>query len=201
MGGTESLPLFPAFPGAVSLVANESIDMLDIYCDGGVIQSNPSPHGGTWAFCWVDGDQLLQQASGLLLPTEMGLKKITNNFTELYAAFRGITSVPKNWSGILWTDSKVTMHRLTNGQSFANIPQWLRLEALHVRRQPRRFQVKLVGGHPTRKELLAGCRADGTPVSVWNQWCDQECQRLAKEFLHATSVSGISARQRRQGNA
>ncbi len=160
--------------------------MFDLYCDGGVIQSNPSPHGGTWTFCWIEKDRLVYQNSGVVAPDDLGVPRITNNQMELYAAIRALQSVKASWKGCLYTDSKVTYHRLLRGKSFEGIPNWLRLETLNRHRLF--HKIGLLGGHPTKKELLAGCRADGTPVSIWNQWCDQECQRLAKEFLHAKST-------------
>jgi ribonuclease HI len=157
-----------------------------IYCDGGCVSRNPSPHGGTWCFCWVTqkGERVRHQ-SGLVFPQEVGLGRITNNLTELLAAVKALESVSKNWDGTLYTDSLVTMRRITTGQRFVGIPNHLRLRALELRRG-RKYKVVLVGGHPTRKELTEGRRErNGLPVSPHNQFCDHECCRLAKDFLSA----------------
>jgi ribonuclease HI len=163
-----------------------------VYCDGGVIAVNPSPHGGTWAWLALgEADGRWRQESGLVLPWEppFGEGKavmagpITNNQMELYAAVMALEAVPKGWAGILWTDSQVTLARLLGGCSFAGIHPSLKQRALDLRRG-RKWTVKLVAGHPTRKELAAGTRErNGFPVSRWNVWCDEECQRLAREFL------------------
>lgn len=170
-----------------------------LYCDGGVIGRNPSAHGGTWAWCeiaerskdWV----LFDHDSGVVCPSDPSSlspgttvswwppKPITNNVTELWAAVHALTAAGRGWDGVLHTDSKVTMLRLTTGTGFGGVPQWLRLLTLGLRRG-RRWKVELVGGHPTKDELLAGTlRRNGLPASKWNVWCDERCNQLAKEFL------------------
>lgn len=155
----------------------------ELFCDGGVIAVNPSPHGGTWAWVLVERDFPTAKGSGVVLPEHYGLPKVTNNLTELVAAVQALDTVGPKWDGVLWTDSKVTLHRLTDGQGFAGIPQALRLQVLALRRQ-RKWSVRLVGGHPTKAELACGSKANGTPTSVWNQWCDHRCRQLAERFLN-----------------
>ena len=101
-----------------------------IYCDGGVISKNPSPLGGTW--CWVlvsyendpEGERV-DFDCGLILPSDVGLEKITNNLTELYAAHQALVYMPKGFTGLFYTDSKVTWHRITSSYSFNGIPDRL----------------------------------------------------------------------------
>ena len=153
-----------------------------LYVDGGVCGRNPSKIGGTWAWILVEDAILVKQASGIVTPEDIGVAAVTNNQTELLAAVRALDAAGKEWQGILWTDSQVTKYRLEDSKSFEGVPSWLRLWTLAIRRQPRRYRIKLLGGHPSLQELEQGCRRDGTPVSKWNVFCDEECQRLAKSF-------------------
>ena len=170
-----------------------------LYCDGGVVKQNPSPFGGTWAWVAVEprrisldgrevnsGDETIAEACGSLTPKQVGPEytAISNNFMELFAAYKALKAIEQidiPQPGVLWTDSEVTMHRLTNGRSFAGIPQWLRLEVLSLRR--RGWKIKLVAGHATRKELWEGQTEKGVPTSKWNNWCHNECEKEAKALL------------------
>ena len=159
-----------------------------IYADGGVISRNPSKLGGTWCYVWVDakGNQL-QYSRGIVTPEEAGLDSITNNYTELLAVVKALQSVNKDWRGVLYTDSKVTLTRVTVGHSFKAIPNAMRLEVLSLRRG-RGWQVSLLGGHPTKDELKQGFkRKNKLPVSKWNVFCDEQCKQLAKEFVSGKS--------------
>lgn len=155
-----------------------------IYCDGGVIGSNPSKVGGTWAFCWVDeNDCLVNHGANVITPEGMSTRTVTNNQTELLAAVMALSSVPEGWSGTLFTDSLVTLHRITDGVGFDNIPGWLDART-RLLRNGRRYKAGLVGGHPTKAELLTGRkRRNGLPVSHWNAFCHDLCQKEAEKFL------------------
>lgn len=156
-----------------------------IFCDGGVIGANPSPAGGTWAWVLVCGGHVVRHCSGIVTPTAADLPTISNNLTELLAAVEALENIrshDRNWAGTIYTDSKVTLLRLTQtfSQAFAGIPRELRDRARAVA-TGKRWKAKLVKGHPTAKHLKAG-HWDGVMVSKWNCWCDKECQRLAAEF-------------------
>lgn len=157
-----------------------------IYCDGGVCGKNPSKIGGTWAWCWVNEDDcLIGHDSGFVTPGMMKTKSVTNNQTELLAAVTALASVGlfKGWSGTLYTDSLVTLYRVTDGVSFNAVPGWLE-ERARLIREGRKYRVKLVAGHPTRKELLSGVRLrNGLPVSHWNAFCDKLCREAAEAYL------------------
>ena len=154
-----------------------------IFVDGGIIGRNPSKIGGTFCWIWIGSDnQPIKSGWGIITPEDLGVPKITNNMTELIAAVRALTSVPPDWAGTLYTDSKVTRIRLTFGEKFKNIPQCIRQKVLNLRRN-RRWKVVQVAGHPTQEDLLAGFRVGTTlPVSIHNVSCDLKCQELAKEF-------------------
>lgn len=163
--------------------------MSDLYTDGGVISCNPSPLGGTFAWCLVDDDGVIRYGSGVILPREIGKLKVSNNVSELYAALAGLSCLRYTepvWSGTLYTDSSITLRRLTEGKKFSGIPAKMRLQCLELRRG-RRWVAKLVKGHPTQAMLTKGyaCNVAGkqVPVSIWNVWCDKKCRKLASKFL------------------
>lgn len=151
----------------------------ELWCDGGVIGPNPSRLGGTWCFCAIYQGERINQDWGICTPDIMKTETITNNQTELLAALMALESVPIDWNGVLYTDSKITQGRITIGRKFAGIPDWLRKRVLK-RREKHKYRVQLVGGHPTKNELLSGLRKDGKIVSKWNVWCDKRCTQLAK---------------------
>lgn len=158
----------------------------EIFVDGGCIGRNPSKHGGTWCYCWVDekGRAMDTHASGLILPSEHRMEAITNNYSELYAALMGLSSVPLNWNGTIYTDSKITMYRITSSNAFSGIPTHLKSKVLE-RRRGRRYKVAHVKGHPTKADLLKGANAKGDKVSKFNVFCDLECGILSREFMAA----------------
>lgn len=160
---------------------------LQLYTDAGVIGRNPSKHGGTWAWCLVANGERIDQNSGTITPTEAGMEVITNNFTELLAAVIGLENLPAGVICCHWfTDSNVTLLRLTTSDKFNGIPGWLANRARAVRR--RVLSAVLLGGHPNKKELVSGVRKDGFPVSVHNVWCDKTCSLLAKGFKKALAA-------------
>ncbi len=156
-----------------------------LYCDGGVIGRNPSLIGGTWAYCLVVDGEIVRSDCGYVSvkDTEPHPGHVTNNLTELVAAVKALEAVGKGWDGTIHTDSSITMTRIKESTKFANIPQWLRLKALEVRRG-RKYKVVLLAGHPSRSELIKGvAERNGNPVSKFNVWCDNECKRLSREFI------------------
>ncbi len=152
----------------------------EIYCDGGVIGRNPSKMGVTWAWCLVENDDLIRWDSGWVEPADAAQSPLTNNFSELYAAVRAVIDNPD--AKVLFTDSQITLYRMTRSKKFNGIPNWLRRKALKIRGMP----VKLLAGHPTFKELEQGfADRNRNPVSKWNVFCDLKCQEAAKDFQAA----------------
>lgn len=164
-----------------------------VYADGGVININPSPHGGTWACIFVDlatgpapGGTIILTASGIVTPNDIGLPTVSNNLTELLACVEAMERLPDGWGGVIHTDSYVTLCRLANANpSFSGIPDHLRTRTWTARRRLGRFSVALLDGHPTRAQLAAGIGKRGNKVSAWNVACDKECGRLAAEWRAA----------------
>lgn len=154
-----------------------------LFTDGGVIKSNPSEYGGTWAWCLVQDDDIkVEVGSGIILPEEMGVRAVTNNMSELYAAIMGLEAMVEGWCGTLYTDSKVTMYRLMNSDSFKGIPTKLVGRCLKLRRN-RKWKIAHIGGHPNRKALQEGVDSRGLEVSPHNVWCDKECKRVAQKYM------------------
>lgn len=153
------------------------------YCDGGCIVKNPSSLGGSWAWCLVDQKgEILEYDSGIIKPQDFGLDKITNNLAELYAALQAIDAQPKGWHGLLYSDSLVTIYRLSSSIRFNGIPKLLREKCLNLRRN-KLWTPMHIAGHPTKADLEAGYNVKGLPVSIHNQWCDTECRRQANLFM------------------
>jgi len=157
------------------------MEQLRLYTDGGVIGKNPSAIGGTWAWCLVSpaNQSRVNENCGTVLAGYLGLPTISNNVTELLAAVLGLEWLPGNMNVHLFTDSNVTLLRLTTGKGWKGVPEVLKARALAVR--PRVASATLLGGHPNKKELATGVRKDGFPVSIHNVYCDKLCNELAKK--------------------
>ncbi len=149
------------------------------YCDGGVIGKNPSDQGGTWAYVLVGPDGMeITRASGVVLASEIGMD-VTNNYTELWAAFEMMRALPAGWTGKAITDSFITLCRMRNRKAKMNgIPEKLqkvfRAEVSRVNAGGVTFE--LVKGHPTRNQLANGIG------SKWNVLCDRLCTKQAEDF-------------------
>lgn len=157
--------------------------MSEVYTDGGMIGSNPSIIGGTYAWCEVVGSELLRWESGVILPAHLNGRRITNNITELWAVLSALEELSADWDGVIHTDSLITLRRMTNkSPSMKGIPRKM-LEWWGAIRRKHRGKVRfnLVAGHPSQKELEDGFNRYGKPVSAWNKWCDDECRRMAFE--------------------
>jgi ribonuclease HI len=157
-----------------------------LYADGGVIRSNPSPHGGTFAWVLVnDLGERIGSDCGLIYPGKK-FPAITNNYSELFAAVKALSAMEEGWGGTFHSDSLITIQRMTHSNHFKGIPDWLRKEVLELRRN-RQWNTVLVAGHPTKRDLLRGYKEKKNgrryPVSRWNRWCDNQCRELAKEFM------------------
>lgn len=154
-----------------------------LYADGSTAGANPSRVGGTWCWCWVDErGRRLRTESGAVRPRDIGLEKVTNNFTELLAVVRGLESLPDSWCGVVYTDSSVTAGRVKPQRktpSLNGIPEDLRDRLRAVKARMGRYKVVLLAGHPTAGELRLGRNRKGVPVSEHNVHCDDVCWRQA----------------------
>lgn len=160
-----------------------------LYADGGVALSNPSPIAGTWAFVYVNAEGVtVKERSGLLLPSYLGRRTVSNNDTEFYAVLRGLEALPDGWSGDVYSDSQCTLlryQRVVNCQPPTKtmcVEHYERAEVAVDRLGPLRFLH--LKGHPTRSDIARGHTAKGQPVSLYQVRCDILCTERAQEYLN-----------------
>lgn len=155
-------------------------DIIAVYADGGVIGINPSPVGGTWAWCHVNAaGERIQTASGIVRPWG-NMKAITNNLTEMIALVLALEALPAGWSGQIYSDSKITLGRVFLNWRCDGIPMALQARMHVATDRLGVYQWWLLDGHPTRAQLAAGIGKRGQPVSEHNVWCDHACCEQAK---------------------
>lgn len=154
--------------------------MLDVFADGSTIAANPSPIGGAFAWCHVERSQRIVEACGIIPAGWLGLKAITNNLSELVAAVEAVEALPDGCECVLYSDSRITLHRLNHAEKWNGIPDELRWRAEAVK--PRIYRVKLLAGHPTKKQLVNGRGRKGYMVSIHNVWADSRCRELGFEY-------------------
>lgn len=163
-------------------------DVIAVYADGGLIHSNPSTTGGTWATCHVDADgERVWSRSGVILADAADplFAEVGNNQCEFYALLNGLEALPDGWSGTVYTDSLLTIRRFRDLErtGLAGIPNdWRRRAAVTLGRLGQLAYV-LLDGHPTRVQLAAGVGKRGNPVSEHNVFCDKACTAEAKRYL------------------
>lgn len=159
----------------------------ELYTDGGVIGHNPSKNGGTWAARLLCNGLALAEKSGIVTPANMQMPVITNNLTEMLALLGGLRMLHSEVVDVtIYSDSQITLGRAFNGWKWNNMPRQVHYYYQQARERLTNFQnfkYVLLSGHPTKKELEAGVSKEGRPVSPHNVWCDEECQRLAREHM------------------
>jgi hypothetical protein len=157
-----------------------------VYCDGGLVRTNPSPWGGVYAWVQVDTrtNTMLDNGGGLILPVQWETGSITNNQAELVAMLSAIGSWPLGVEGVLYTDSALTIGRVFGNDPLTNLPGRMAAWVRSTKRGPKigLLSPMLIAGHPTKVDLGRGANADGRPVSEWNVWVDDECNRLKYQF-------------------
>jgi len=162
----------------------------ELYCDGGVIWSNPSNYGMTWAYRVMMDDGSTLDGSGLEERDDA-----TNNQAEMMAMICGLVrclTLDPLFSGFVYSDSMITINRMFHGESLTNLPDELAREAVGLRDLIRKNKIRYrhCKGHPTKKELAAGFSKKGRLVSEHQAWCDGECGRLSKEYLASLAHTG-----------
>lgn len=163
-------------------------DPNQLYVDGGVININPSTIGGTWAARLVQDGKVINEWSGVITPAEAYMLSVSNNLTEMLALVKGLSFLPWDWRGTVYSDSQVTLGRAFQGWKWNNVPSWLYnafgnqcARLVHWKQ----IHYVLLDGHPTKAHLEAGVGKRGHPVSAHNAWCDHACQAQAKQFMEA----------------
>lgn len=164
-----------------------------LYCDGGVIQKNPSTIGGTWAWCAVDasGNRVFQR--GGVCPSPAGLP-ITNNHMEQIAITLALEAMPEGWSGTVYSDSMVALGRVFKGWRTKNLPANVSRRSAAAVARLGKIETVLLQGHPTKADLACGIGAKrNLPVSIHNVWCDKECGRQASEYQKQNSSQTLDS--------
>jgi len=165
-----------------------------LYVDGGVIKKNPSPIGGTWAIRIIE-EKTIHDAAGVVIPSDFGYNRhpsgceaITNNIAEMLALVMGLRRLPREWIGIICSDSEITIGRATRFWKWKGIPLDLYNEFGYQRGRLvnwEKFRFIGLSGHPTEDDLKVGFRADTRrPVSRHNVWCDEMCKLMAQNYLN-----------------
>lgn len=162
---------------------------LCLWTDGGVIQRNPSPFGGTFAWVRTENGVEVACAAGLLLPADIKMPVVTNNNSELYALIDGIVCLPENWHGTVYTDSQIALNWVKYKKQSNAIPAWLR-EAMQLvlsdaEQKGVHLEYQHIKGHPTEEEL-ADETANG--VSHYNVRCDALCTAQAAGFARTHNL-------------
>lgn len=143
--------------------------VVDLYADGGVIDKNPSPIVGTWAWVLADSrDKLRAQGSGIIIPSEISLDAVTvtNNQTELLSILQGLGMVNyKGWKlRYIYSDSQVTLGRVFKGHALNNIPPWmveLKRDLLPVLKGAKGIWVRGHNGNKWNEYVDAAARTAG----------------------------------------
>lgn len=190
-------------------------DAVAVYTDGGLLSSNPSPTGGTWAWVAVSEDgRKIGFKSGIVL-TETLLQHaesndhdaprpvVSNNHTEQIAIIKAIQALPVGWSGTIYSDSEVAITRVNSDYELNNLgldrfPSgekglWPSISMTSKEAVKRLGQIRfvLLQGHPTKKDLERGLGAKrNLPVSKWNVWADKRCEHEKKKFI-ASQIATI----------
>lgn len=158
--------------------------IVSVFADGGIIGSNPSALGGTFAWCHVDAAGVRVRAnSGIVEVGFHGLADISNNTTELVAMIEGLETLPEGWAGTALTDSNVTLCRLRgNKPAWPSVPAPLYNRARAALKRLGHLQWVLLNGHPTAGEMTRGVGSRGLPVSEHNVFCDSACTAMAQDW-------------------
>lgn len=151
----------------------------EAYSDGGVIQRNPSPLGGTYGWCHVDErDERVAKGSGYVLPeyvaslctgheTGVAVGVVSNNLTEMLAMVLAMEALPDGWSGTVKSDSGITIGRVRSifdvvvgraeyTHKLEGIPAGLRERVYAQAARLGDVSFSLLAGHPKADDLRRG---------------------------------------------
>lgn len=172
-----------------------SEQIVQVFCDGGVITANPSVIGGTWAWVQVGlTGERIKHGSGVVVPSQVGLPKITNNLTELLAVLEAVAHLSDGWHGTILTDSQVTLRRIdrrNRNPAMNGIPEFMVKRVREMKARLGVYGVTLLAGHPTQEDLRKGRKQKGAisnPVSAHNVFCDWLCNQQSIGFQLSYSV-------------
>lgn len=190
---TEQRDIFQKQPGAVvpaHPIANmPAVDerITTIFTDGGVIQANKSPYGGSWAFVGVTnlGQRVLEDSGLVIIPAG---RLISNNTTEFMAATRAFERMEDGWSGMVFTDSENVIKRFTAIKKYGErancdgLPSNAKARGIVALRRMGEITWAHCDGHPSKAELAIGLSKKGRVVSIHNVRCDELCTLLQEAW-------------------
>ena len=188
--------------------------VFNLYADGGLLSPNPSTIGGTMAFALTDLDDDLLAASfdccitrteemrwrqstrnplGTIqvkdyqkCPALWPNDRITPDITETWAIVRGLTFLPRDWSGTVYSDNECALQRLFGTYSWNGVPDRFKRMCLDRVATLGSITTLLLNGHPSKKELAQGWKFNSAkikrPVSEWNKLCDTGCDLMKKYY-------------------
>lgn len=168
-----------------------------LYSDGGVFRPRRC-EVGSWAWVATDkDDREVACQYGWIAQGAEASDGITNNMTELLAACRAlaeVTAVVPNWSGMLCSDSKVTLGRLSQGWRLKGIPPSWVTRMGEILRSTGAVHYVPMKGHPTRADLAdrqGRSRSDGMvyAVSYHQVKCDRLCNEVLERWSAATGIT------------
>jgi ribonuclease HI len=174
---------------------------INLYTDGGVSQSNPSPPNGgiSWAFIAVDENgTIIHEESGRISTSDCKGFLASNNLAEAIAVVRAL-----EWAVIffenmkamdeviefeLFSDSELTLNRAFKGYSVKKLPTNVveRLGTALASLKDTKLSYQLLAGHPTRKDLKQGFKekkGKRYPVSSFNIYVDSLCKKQSKLLI------------------
>lgn len=171
---------------ALGAVGYSPFEVKAVYTDGGCVGRNPSPVGGTFAWCHVDRHDLrLHTDAGTLTPDKAFVHAVSSNLMELYALVNCLLALPNGWYGVVGVDSMITIGRVFDSWQLNQIPNWLiALLGTAMRHVDiEKCKAVLLAGHPSRAELDVGfSKKRQLPVSIHNVWCDEACNEQKRFF-------------------
>lgn len=158
-----------------------------LFVDGGLIQSNPSLIGGTWAYRLIHNGEAVRENAGVITLKDSEMPRVSNNLSEMLALLKGLNILPFDWRGTVFSDSKITL-----GRAFANwhwskteLPDWMLNQLLNQKARLvhwNQIHCALLDGHPTKAQLQSGFGKRGHRVHEHQKWCDEACTKQANKY-------------------
>jgi ribonuclease HI len=161
-------------------------EQVSIYTDGGLLSSNPSSLGFTWAWCRVEAGVRVAEASGWVRASELpprpetGIREATGNVAEFYAVLMAFEALADGEIVTVFTDSEITIKRWAEVGALHGIPISWRQRMNHcLARHGGSFWHHL-DGHPSKADLERGHKENGDAVSEHNVYVDALCRQAGR---------------------
>lgn len=163
-----------------------------VYADAGLLSPNPSPIGGTFAYCYTDtDDEFMAGYAGVILTTSIRAnrnpKEVPQYLTvdennrgriaqwdkshmspdqaELMALIWAIGALRPGWSGKVYSDNQSALERLFGKYEWNGIPKHNREYGEKCVARLGKVEPILLNGHPSRKDLISGLRTNKNGIT------------------------------------